>query len=91
MTGKWTKRPWKVNERDETAVDAGHYQFRHHWMGVGSANEMQANAHLISAAPDLAEALEELLETNDGGTIDQQARAFDKARAALHKANGETE
>jgi hypothetical protein len=44
-----------------------------------------ANAHLISAAPDLLEALEAVVRVADRKTDE-----FDKARAAIAKAKGET-
>ena len=48
----------------------------------------EANAHLIAAAPELLEALENLLKVHEGegGT---QHHAGDMARAAIAKARGE--
>jgi hypothetical protein len=48
----------------------------------------EANAHLIAAAPELLEALENLLKVyeGEGGT---QHHAGDIARAAIAKAKGE--
>jgi len=48
----------------------------------------EANAHLIAAAPELLEALENLLKVHEGegGT---QHHAGDMARAAIAKAKGE--
>jgi len=46
-----------------------------------SSEEGQANAHLIAAAPDLLEALEELYENCEAG-----GKYLDKADAAIKKA-----
>ena len=56
-----------------------------HWP---DEQEQLANAHLISAAPDLYAALQSLLAVNEGegGT---EYHAQDIARAALAKARGE--
>lgn len=65
-------------------------------MGWNGTPEWDANAHLIAAAPDMAEALAELCALSDdhapfGGEIyqDRINRAWDAARAALAKAKGE--
>jgi len=53
-----------------------------------SREQTEANAHLIAAAPELLEALENLLKVHEGegGT---QYHAGDMARAAIAKAKGE--
>jgi len=54
-----------------------------------SPDELRANAHLIAAAPDLYEALEELLtfvQAHNGGEL----MRVEDARAALRKARGES-
>jgi hypothetical protein len=69
---------------------------------LDETNEPEANAHLISAAPDLLSALESLAVWNDGEPCfchvhgeSERARYTphdsycDKAREALHKAKGE--
>ena len=55
---------------------------------VWGAIVREADAHLISAAPELLEALENLLKVHEGkdGT---QHNAVDIARAAIAKAEGE--
>lgn len=55
--------------------------------GDGACREATANAHLIAAAPDLAEALEDLIGIGEVG----RNAAEDRARAALAKARGEGE
>lgn len=48
-----------------------------------------ADARLISAAPDLYEALQEIVDAADGTGWDQLDATFTRARAALKKARGE--
>ena len=93
---KWTPGPWAVerNKRTWGWVDVVGPS-----LGVGGptqatdltlADEVKriAEAHLISAAPDLYEALDGLLGLLDDGSLyEPQAYA---ARAALAKARGET-
>jgi len=61
------------------------------WTHLGKSEMHEANAQLIAAAPELLEALKELLDREwqddeDAPTL-QQARA--NARAAIKKAEGE--
>ena len=93
---KWTPGPWAVerNKRTWGWVDVVGPS-----LGVGGptqatdltlADEVKriAEAHLISAAPDLYAALDGLLGLLDAGSLyEPQAYA---ARAALAKARGET-
>ena len=55
------------------------------WLGDGRIDELNANARLISAAPDLLAALEALLDYENGI---QKAKAEQMARAAIAKAGG---
>lgn len=50
--------------------------------------EIEANAHLIAAAPELYEALKTLIEASDGGTVYEFDRAHDIAHEALSRARG---
>jgi hypothetical protein len=50
---------------------------------------LAADARLISAAPDLFEALKEIVDAADGAGWDQLDATFTRARAALKKARGE--
>lgn len=52
---------------------------------VDTAN---ANARLIAAAPELLEALEEIVAAADGDGWNQLDASFSKARAAISKATG---
>jgi cation transporter-like permease len=58
--------------------------------GYGSGDVVEANARLIAAAPELLEALENLLAVHEcrGGT---KYHAGDIARAAIAKAKGGTQ
>ena len=99
---KWTKGPWTTKGfhpylvanvgPNEVAVmrdtpDSGGGPF----YPAISEEERDANARLIAAAPDLAEALEELLWAiaNTPDTPDNGEGAKAKARAALARAKGE--
>ncbi len=79
MKHKHTKGPWKVGGKtgfiNQLAIEPS--------IGTayGAGEELQANARLIAAAPDLLEALEALLEGNPSVVA--------KARAAVAKAKGE--
>lgn len=50
--------------------------------------QIEANAHLISAAPDMYESLKEILESFEGNEFVSGSDEFETARAALSKANG---
>jgi len=92
---KHTPGPWEIE---------GHYHFGYRWISGPEHSQLaqvvwcmeyedrspscEANAHLIAAAPELLEALENLLKVHEGegGT---QHHAGDMARAAIAKAKGE--
>ena len=57
------------------------------WLGDGRVDELNANARLISAAPDLLAALEALLDYENGI---QKAKAEQMAYAAIKKAVGQS-
>ena len=50
--------------------------------------EVQANAHLIAAAPELLDALETLLLSTERDDINFRVRAMEAAREAIAKAKG---
>jgi len=98
---KWTPGPW-FHSRAKTPVD-GEYDWcvgaeidgRKHVLieAFGRVAEdvrptAEANARLISAAPDLYEALENVMREFGPGTMSDAA--FNGACAALAKARGET-
>ena len=53
------------------------------WVNIGDQKVAMANARLISAAPDLLEALKGVLRVADRATVE-----FDAASAAIAKATG---
>jgi len=87
---KHTPGPWGVN----TATDSfGWVNHAINWGRNYGEEENQANARLIAAAPELLEALIDVLEACDGlGPCDCGASstcAICKAQAAIAKAKGE--
>lgn len=96
---RWTTGPWFI---EETFDDGGpSFTVRSdHWL-VAIRVDYDANARLIAAAPDLAEAVAEMLEHEPSREDFQSSRkgdlqfkianqVWDRARAALSRAKGET-
>jgi len=98
----WTKGPWDVYPLD---LGGGRHWFvkvgPHEVIDIHEDDNGEANTRLIAAAPELAEALEKLIEYEparaeirpDAKGDRQHAEAvavFAAARAALAKARGET-
>jgi hypothetical protein len=92
---KGTPGPWKV---DRNNVHTGQIATIHHCIGndwveiwspawPDSEEAQEANANLIAAAPDLLEALQDIVTYHFGKTA--TAPAYLKARAAISKALGE--
>lgn len=88
MKTEHTPKPWKISETDEE----GHYVIESedgktaicYGAGFyGENNPSEANAHLISAAPDLLEALKSVV-----AIADRKTDEFDRARSAIAKAEG---
>lgn len=84
---KHTAGEWAVFNKNAVAV--GQFTYRPHWPGIAQQGEMEANARLIAAAPDMLEALRGLLQQNEEfcertglGDTDQ----MEAARAAISKA-----
>lgn len=98
MLNKHTPGPWKINNFFITAKH-GHRMNsvvadvdRHAWT---TSDEIRANCHLIAAAPDLLEALEnlevllDLIASDESVNSEYQINDFkDIARAAIAKAKG---
>ena len=53
-----------------------------------AVEEVQANAHLIAAAPELLDALETLLLSTERDDMNFRVRAMEAAREAIAKAKG---
>jgi hypothetical protein len=98
MTTEWTKGPWVLDETFRVLATDARQTIVHVPPGSHSNPECQADARLISAAPDLYPALEALLERhiewlkeagNDDHEIADDAYVVE-SRAALAKARGES-
>lgn len=112
---KWTPGPWKVDEFDgflgydcmtggirvgPIVLDGADYgQKRCQEISTAARARMEADARLISAAPDMAEALQAAIDcgmvpissAKEGGAFrhSRQVEVADMIRAALAKARGE--
>ena len=91
--GPWVWEHWKMGltAQNGTSVLA-YYDYEGMSLHGKTEDEHEANAHLIAAAPDLLEALEAIVATWDGPKYNHfMADNIDLARAAIAKANGQTE
>lgn len=87
MTAEHTAGPWPITWGH--VIDIG---------GIATVPQTldgrhTANSHLIAAAPELLEALHEIVEffqPNAWGSVTNRNDALAKARAAITKATGET-
>jgi hypothetical protein len=88
---KWTLGPWRMKSVGSVFLD---YRIRAFDSEVAkvthkrSFDEVTANAHLISAAPDFAEAAEMMIRAEDSGGDDWWG-GYDRLVAAYRKARGE--
>ena len=109
MAEAWTKGPWLIaGETFIYALNAERYRVNRFTASVDggfdddhqrtSKGELSANAHLISAAPELYEALKDWVSLHGSANAaelvkafgDEEAECILAARAALAKARGET-
>jgi len=89
---KHTPGPWHIVEDRVPAsleVFAGKTAIAECWRRADVPTE-KANARLISAAPDLLEALKKMVECSHTGNVYLCADASQKAYAAIAKATGGT-
>jgi len=91
---KHTSGPWSVDQLDDNGqrvVRGEHIEIATCWHHcVGSIEkEMEANAHLIAAAPDLLDALRDALAYMDRGTWPGYD-PVQTAKRAISKAEGRT-
>ena len=82
---KPTPGPWHV--ANGVQIRGEREQIAKVWMMRGG--EGNANARLIAAAPELLEALAEVVNAADGESWSQLGPSLSKARAAIAKATGE--
>ena len=96
---KWTPGPWgaKQNELELGIygwdVASSHILVAHVYQGGPTKQRAKANAHLIAASPDLAEALERCvltLEEQEPVQFSHAYTALKEARAALARARGDS-
>ena len=80
--GQWVVTGWNLVFGSKAVEINVHFD-----SGVSGTLEMHANANLIAAAPDLLEALSEVVEWLEHG--DHAGPMHSKARAAIAKAKGE--
>jgi hypothetical protein len=103
MSAQHTPGPWIVEAIGATELEVAHEETllticKMPWVGSHySGKPVEANAHLIAAAPELLEACQAMIEWDareQDHAVDFYARldlcklAFDKARAAIAKAEG---
>ena len=107
MKNDWTPGPWAAHLNAPLAAIPGHIIKTEDdpntpvalvWEGGGSHGKPTqiANAHLISAAPDLYEALKEFLDVWESGDANdnskragaRRGKMLDASRAAIAKAEG---
>jgi hypothetical protein len=89
MSARHTPGPWAVFERGIRAGSICTIVHRVKWWACGlDESEEMANARLIAASPDLLSALQDLL--NDDAKECIPSKKWDKARAAIAKATGDT-
>lgn len=97
---KWTPGPWyrDLNEGIAFGIRASGRKNIVNWRGLSApmSEEGQANAHLIAAAPAMAEALEKALTqmrvwvSINGDMVGALQEVIDEGEAALALAKGET-
>lgn len=94
MSTQHTPGPWSITERAVVANASTPVAHRVKWWSAGLLEiEERANASLISAAPELLAALEELTEIVQGAIEQRSAKDLDSftlqpAIAAIAKAKG---
>lgn len=97
---KGTPGPWRVSEKRGDLIDIRHENNEPGAMSLNLAQvvarqswlkEAEANARLIAAAPELLEALREVIGSLGVMVVDpDNCPEIIKARAAINKATGET-
>lgn len=88
MTTKHTPGPWKVSYTKISVITAENGAVIAKVNKIDGLVNLQANARLIAAAPELLEALIECLDCEFSVT---DRAAINKARAAIAKATGENQ
>jgi len=96
MSAKWTEGPWLIDPNNECCIVGSAVDLNAHGdpaypevCEIANSYHEEANARLIAAAPDLAEALKDVLSWHDFADdmhkpVEVRA-AYMRARAALAK------
>ena len=83
----WTKGPWRIDKRASTRIiDDADTTIASAGLASRIYEEAMANTHLIAAAPDMATAIDNLLNSTD--YCDDSRPLMDALRTALAKAEG---
>lgn len=87
----WTPGPWQVSCVSDGTRRRSVWTDKGPPAHIADVTNGEANARLISAAPDLYEALERFVTFHSGHVLPHELhKPMDDARAALAKARGET-
>jgi hypothetical protein len=90
MSSQHTPGPWVIHRpNDSERIDINAEGSFYIAEVIGGMTAQEANAHLIAAAPDLLEALEELEALGSLELPQRRDAALLKAKAAIAKAKGE--
>lgn len=87
MSAGHTPGPWETSHDGHGGIYVGDKNGRQVGF-VSLRSEQEANARLIAAAPELLEALRDLLADYDGSIEPGESALIDKARAAIAKVKG---
>jgi hypothetical protein len=85
--GPWETRPSDISRGNWAIFPAAKFPVL--GFACNYPGRTEANARLIAAAPDMFEALDAMVSTQDSGSFEEIGRATDAARAALAKARGD--
>lgn len=86
---KFTPGPW-VNNQGRIESDLEHGWVNDGWcLAECHGPQAEINAHLIAAAPELYEALDDLMDWDSSLSVCERAKRVKAAKAALAKARGE--
>ena len=94
MTQEHTPGPWKIDYLDKNGqrvVRGEHIEICTCWHHCVIEQEMEANAHLIAAAPELLAYLEKTVAIFGGAEPENDSPRIAEARALIAKAKGESQ
>ena len=91
MTKEHTPGPWKIDYLDKNGqrvVRGEHIEICTCWHHCVIEQEMEANAHLIAAAPAMYAVLTRLVFAADAKLLSEKHKVIQEARDAIAKAEG---